>query len=558
MTGPADLERAPLRAMPKRGGWPASRFLLLIVAAALLPSVLISGMLIWDIADRHSERRQEELQARAETMIQVVDQQIVDSITVLQVLASSDALREGDFETFHRRVKRALLGRTAHAIVLDADLNQILNTRVPYGTPLGKTSDPASALAAADRHSPAVSTVFFGKVAQASVFNVVMPVNVDREIRYFLILTRNAATLEPLLNRTHVPAAKIALIDQAGQVVATSSNVDQVDDAKLLERMIAASRVDGGAKIALDAAGRRHLFVHARSRISDWRVIKYVPEDELDALLRKSLQLLAGTALLTLALSLALTIWVTRLLTRPLGQLAAIADHRPDRPPPRETRVREINIVAAALADEAAERAKLLDRQRLLLREMAHRMLNQFTVVGSIFYQTSAAASSIAELEEAFEARLQGLSRTVLALAQEEWRSVPLHDLVRAHLSPLVGEDDGRIQLDGPDLKASPTAVEMLGLALHELATNSLKYGALSAEGGSVRIAWRRVGGADGFRMEWRESGGPPPTPSGRTGFGSLVLSQIVPAQFDGEASLNFDPEGLRWRLDCPWTRIAD
>ncbi|MEQ9123048.1 MAG: hypothetical protein RIM80_10840, partial [Alphaproteobacteria bacterium] len=286
MTGPADLERAPLAAMPRRRGWPASRFLLLIVAAALLPSVLISGMVIWDIADRHRERRQQELQARAETMIQVVDQQIVDSITVLQVLASSDALREGDFKTFHRRVRRALLGRAAHAIVLDADLNQILNTRVPYGAPLGKTSDPASARAAADRQGPAVSTVFFGGVAQASVFNVVMPVTVESEARYFLILTRNAATLEPLLNRTHIPGAKIVLIDQADQILATSSDVDQARDGALIGRMVARSRFDGGAQTAIDAEGRRHLFVHARSRLSEWQVIKYVPEDELDALLR--------------------------------------------------------------------------------------------------------------------------------------------------------------------------------------------------------------------------------------------------------------------------------
>ncbi|MEQ9122559.1 MAG: sensor histidine kinase, partial [Alphaproteobacteria bacterium] len=270
---------------------------------------------------------------------------------------------------------------------------------------------------------------------------------------------------------------------------------------------------------------------------------------------------LAGASLLTLALSLALVVWVTRLLTRPLKQLAAAADRRLDRPAPpaRATRVREINIVAEALADEAAERAKLVERQRLLLREMAHRMLNQFTVVSSIFYQTSAAAGSIEELAEAFEARLQGLSRTVLALAQEEWRAVPLRELVKAHLAPLVGADDARIRLDGPEFRANPAAVEMLGLALHELATNSLKYGALSAEAGSVRIAWRRAGAGagDGFWMEWRETGGPPP-PSGRTGFGSLVLGEIVPAQLDGAASLRFDPQGLVWHLDCPWGKIAD
>ncbi|MEQ8700473.1 MAG: HWE histidine kinase domain-containing protein, partial [Bauldia litoralis] len=437
----------------RRGGWPASRFLLLIVAAALLPSVLVSGVLIWDIAKRDRERRQVELQARAETMIQVIDQQISDSITVLQVLASSDSFRSGNFAGFHDRITGALIGRNAHVLVLDAELNQILNTRVPFGAQLGKTSDPSSALAAAARGGPVVSKVFFGNVAREAVYNVVLPVTFEDEVRYFLIITRSAASLEPLLARTHIPAALVALLDQAGQVVAKSDGADRPQDGDApLDRMFANAGADGRARTVVDAAGRRYLFVSANSHLSGWRVIKYVPLSDLNALLRESLGLLAGAALLTLMLSLAVTVWVTRRLTRPLKLLASKAEDRIDRStwPSRDTDIREINIVAEALAEEAAERAQRVEHQRVLLREMAHRMQNQFAVVISILHQIGAMADSKDALVEAFATRLEGLSHSMATLAQEEWKGAPLRNLIGAHLNPLLGEQDERVRLHGP------------------------------------------------------------------------------------------------------------
>jgi two-component sensor histidine kinase len=127
---------------------------------------------------------------------------------------------------------------------------------------------------------------------------------------------------------------------------------------------------------------------------------------------------------------------------------------------------------------------------------------------------------------------------------------VEIADLTRAQLAHFADLFDSRIVVDGPRLRLKPASAQAIGLALHELATNAGKYGALSTGRGRVRISWRTDG--DTFAMSWTERDGPPASQPQRSGFGTIVMAAMAERSVDGEVKLNYAPPGLTWRLTCP------
>ena len=128
-------------------------------------------------------------------------------------------------------------------------------------------------------------------------------------------------------------------------------------------------------------------------------------------------------------------------------------------------------------------------------------------------------------------------------------------DLVRTQLAPFADDASSRIEASGPTLQLEPTAVHSIALALHELATNAAKYGALSVPDGRVAIDWEISGAetaAGRFRMRWRESGGPPVTQPVKKGFGHVVISQMVATSLRGQVTLDYAQDGLSWAIDVP------
>jgi len=191
---------------------------------------------------------------------------------------------------------------------------------------------------------------------------------------------------------------------------------------------------------------------------------------------------------------------------------------------------------------------------RVLLRELVHRSKNLLAVVQAMSRQTAAGAPSIEEFQRKFSARLQALSMAYDLLVSQDWRGASMRELVRAQLSYCmdvprddVGEHAG---IDGPRIMLKPEAAQNIGLALHELATNALSYGALSCPDGGVSLTWRFDDGR--LKIEWRESGGPSVATPPREGFGHKVIKRLVAQALDGTATLSFPPEGLVWTLSIP------
>ncbi len=188
---------------------------------------------------------------------------------------------------------------------------------------------------------------------------------------------------------------------------------------------------------------------------------------------------------------------------------------------------------------------------RLVMRELAHRSKNLLAIIISMATQTARHSANITDFTTRFTQRLLGLAHSHDLLIQENWRGAPLRALINSHLEPFIGGDTSRVILNGSDVIVDPKAAQNLGLALHELATNASKYGALSQPSGRIFISWEKT--AEGnFTVSWRESGGPNGVAPTHRGFGQAVLERLAAQALEGHAQLEFTPQGVHWRMEMP------
>jgi PAS domain S-box-containing protein len=221
-------------------------------------------------------------------------------------------------------------------------------------------------------------------------------------------------------------------------------------------------------------------------------------------------------------------------------------------------KIEQRRVVLAAVRD-ITERKRAEAHVQLLVREVDHRAKNILSVVQAIAQRT--VASSYQEFISQFSERIRGLSVSHDLLIRNEWQNVSLAELVRSQLAPFGDLLESRIAVRGPDLRITAAAAQAIGMALHELATNAAKYGALSTNTGHVSIVWRlERDGAGGhcFTMEWSENGGPAVVAPTRRGFGWSVLCQLTKMSLGADVTLEYAPTGVVWRLECPADRVCE
>jgi two-component sensor histidine kinase len=197
---------------------------------------------------------------------------------------------------------------------------------------------------------------------------------------------------------------------------------------------------------------------------------------------------------------------------------------------------------------DITERKEREEKEHLLMREINHRAKNMLSVVDAIAHQT--ATKNPEDFVERFSERIQALSANQDLLIRNEWQGVEVEDLVRAQLAHFADLLGSRIALGGPKVHLNAAAAQAIGLALHELATNAGKYGALSVDSGHVDVGWRVEG--DIFAISWTERNGPPVSQPERRGFGSTVIESMAKRTVGGEVQLDYAPSGLTWSLTCP------
>jgi PAS domain S-box-containing protein len=225
--------------------------------------------------------------------------------------------------------------------------------------------------------------------------------------------------------------------------------------------------------------------------------------------------------------------------------------------PLRDVMGKIVGLTCAAV--EITERKEGEAHLRLLLRELTHRSKNLLAVIQAMARQTAKHFTSVDGFLDQFSARLQALATSHDILVQESWYGASLAELVRSHLGHYLDRAGTQISLDGPSVVLKPEAAQSLGLALHELATNAAKYGALSNTAGNISITWRRLPATEGHGVEilWDETGGPEVVAPARRGFGSMVVERNLARSIDGEVELAFPPEGVHCRIVVPITQLS-
>jgi PAS domain S-box-containing protein len=217
----------------------------------------------------------------------------------------------------------------------------------------------------------------------------------------------------------------------------------------------------------------------------------------------------------------------------------------------------EGNVIGTtSVAVEITERKEAENQLRLLLRELTHRSKNQLAVIQAIARQTASRTKTVEDFLERFGARLVAIGCSQDLLVADNWHGASLRTLVEQQLNIHTDGASPQIAIDGEDVMLKPEAVQNLGLALHELATNAQKYGALSSERGRVHIHWQFCDSAK-LKLIWEEEGGPVVSTPERSGFGRAMIESVVGKALEGEVKLSFPPNGVRCVIVIPETQVA-
>ncbi len=215
--------------------------------------------------------------------------------------------------------------------------------------------------------------------------------------------------------------------------------------------------------------------------------------------------------------------------------------------------------VEAKIAERTTELTAANERLAVVSRETVHRKINMLAVIGSLARETARRAPDLETFMESFSGRLQALSGATAALtAGPSGARTSLGEVVRGQLAPMIETYGERIAVAGPEVETGSSAAQQLALAVYELATNAVKYGALAVPGGTVQLSWRVAG--DQLTMRWEETGaaGPaeaePPNRSG--GFGTILVTKVIPAMLGGAAEREVCAGRLVYTLTAPLERL--
>jgi PAS domain S-box-containing protein len=781
-------------------GWkprPLRIYLVLFALALAFPLLLLSALFLFQMAGLERKQIEQRVLQVAEAITWDIDRELDRAIVTLETLATSEALANGDFATFHAQATRALRRTNTEILLLDLSLQQLLNTRVPFGAALPKTALPDVALRVIKTKEPQISDLFVGAVAKEPVIAVEIPVLVRQKLRYILVMSLDPAQLADIAKGQRLDPHWISgITDRKGIIVARSERHEEFVGKPLPENLFASSSAEKGVFRAVNVEGDPIVRATSRSAMAGWLVSATVPASYVDAPGLLGWRLLALLTFAALGVGSSLAYAFARFIAQPLTSAAAVAkklgeggqvnaevsplieantltnaladasralfersralsdalarfdialrgaditvftqdrhrrylwvsksawDHavglREEELLPSEaqrlaiefkekvlkggvaqetdlsatvdgerrtwrvraeptydpmgvidgligvafdvTKMRRAEGAMAQLAAivastgeailgksldgiiqswnpaaehmfgftaeevigrsaailipdhraseleaihaqvrigqtvslETVRRTKngreihvainvaptrdeagtiigicsvmhdITDRKRreehaaFLMRELAHRSKNLLAVVKGMATQTARQSPTVQDFQLHFDRRIHGLANAQDLLVRQNWKGAYLDDLIRAQLEIFVDANGSRIRLEGPRVFLQSEAVQNISLALHELATNASKYGALSNATGSIHISWQLLA-TKGLHLEWQERGGPSVTVSTQSGFGRMVIERMVPQALGGSATLDFPPTGVVWQLQLPATYV--
>jgi two-component sensor histidine kinase len=545
------VETDPTTGAPSPVAGTVRRRLLLMALSLVLPAVVFMTLLARAQYGESRARYERQLIATTRALVVATDRQIGQGQSILQTLAVSPALYAGDLPTFERQARAAVQG--GGWIVLADNHGQRVNTRRPVGAPLPTTPLPDYRWRTIRAGRTSVSNLVLPKEAGETppFVSIDMPVIVDGKL-YDLAYQQSPSAFSSIFAAQNIPQNWTAsIVDRNASLVARSK-----EGARFLGRKVsgemrgAMARGNEGVTLSHTLDGTATLSAFVRSPTSGWSFIVGVPRNELSranwasvgGVTLASLLLLAIGATVALVFSRDISVAVRGLA---IDAKAVAAGEEIALPPEQFIEIAEVRTAlhdaAAQLRAREAEEQRGHQRQQLMINELNHRVKNTLFTVQSLARQSLGRPADTPGLQ-AFNERIMALARAHDLLTQSVWEGADLKAILEETLEPY----QDRTILAGPSVDLTPNAALALSMVFHELGTNAVKYGALSAPEGAVTVVWHVDPGAlHRLTLHWEERGGPPVSPPSRTGFGSRLIAASLKSDLGGDARLDYRPTGL-------------
>jgi two-component sensor histidine kinase len=531
-------------------------YLAALALAVAIPLVALAFYVSQRVADSEREAARITHMTTGRSLAAVVDREIEKHVAVAWSLAQSRALLAGQWQEFWTEAKETLAYLPESWIaVFDLDGHMRMITLRPLGTPL-----PSRPLYDIERRAlasgtPAVSDLIVGSITHRLITFAAVPVRRDGKPLYLLQLALPPEQFQRLLEQQQYPADwLLGVIDRNGNFIARLPDGARHVGQPASEGWRAAIRErPQGMAEHLSLAGKPIIEAYLPTSYG-WSVGVAIDKAAIEAPLRRTQWLLLGASLGCITLGLVLAWLIGRRFLRSTQMLHAAATEMATEKPvaAATTGVHEIDRAVGAFAAasdllraRAEEREHAAEVQHTLTRELQHRSNNLLAVIQAIAHRSLAGDALLEGARKAFQERLQALARTHRELTRSNFAGLDVGEIVRAELEPFAA----RTRIDGQHVMLGPQEAQNFSLAVHELATNAAKYGALSRPEGSVEVRWKVGANGNGkvLQFEWHEHGGPAIAAPARRGFGSWLLNSLFKqAQFD------YAPSGLRCGLDMP------
>ncbi|MGZ5876838.1 MAG: sensor histidine kinase [Bradyrhizobium sp.] len=487
--------------------------LALLVAGTTLPLIIFATVIVLTNYEQDRKDASQRVLETVRSIRLVLDAEMQRMTGGLQVLALTNALRNGDFDNF-RRIALGFLdqyGKDGVVLVADRDGRQLFSSA---------TSDTASLPPRNNREivdkvfatkSPQYSNLFIGAVKKQLIVTVEVPVIRDGEVIYDISFSPPIEIFQAIIQKQR-PSQDwtISIFDGDGISFARVPNPQETIGKRASPSLYAEMfRRPEATLRTVSLEGVPLITTFARSSLTGWTVAAGIPEASLVGPLWRDLAItsLIGGALLLTGLAFALR-------------------------------------MATTIA-----RGEML--HNLLIEELNHRVKNTLAILQAIAAQTFRSAST-AEREK-FEGRLGALAEAHNLLSKEKWQGSELKDVIGRVLQPYLLNNPERMRMFGPSVPLSPRLAVVLSMIVHEIATNAAKYGALSNDSGTVALDWEVISenGKRKLRLIWAEAGGPPVVAPIQRGFGSRLIERSARDQLGGEATVDFLPHGVVYTVIC-------
>lgn len=533
-------------------------YLIALALAIALPMLAFIVLILWQLQTNENEALRLRTEREAEVVARTAANQLRDMSVTLRLLASAPELAAENLGEFHSRTKTALQQNHWFLIVVQQNGQQLMNTRVPFGTTLGVTSNMASLNAVLQSKRPDVSNAFFGQTSGRWVFNVIYPLSASMPSRAAaLILTQNVEDIAQMFEGRRLPAGwHAALLDKSGHVVAATDGTPPGSPF----RHYAASQFTDWTGSFVDTSSSERVVGYTHLPEWSWRAVVWGPaaaaQEHFQTVWRT---LLAGGILLVITTIIAALV-VGRYLRRSIVNISDMANSmgRGEIVSPIRSNIIEADNVGTAISDASYDRSLAEDRIHLIVRELSHRTSNLITVIQAMMRQSAKESESLDAFQASMAGRLKGLSQSIELLTAQQWSTVSMRSLLERQMETIV-DDQSRFALIGENFQVTPDAVQSLGMIFHELATNATKYGALSTPDGKIIIQWIEDATSPEQRMlllTWSEVGKPKPSSGDHKGFGSRLI-EATTASLAGSAHADKLPGGWKWTIKAPWDKVA-